>query len=443
MYHAHFGFREEPFGATPDRRFFFETAQHREAAATLSYAIQQRRGFALLVGRPGLGKTSVLMRVVQLLEGKAEVAYLPYPYFDRSNVLESILMSLGIEPAAAPAQNHRLFYEYLQEKHRAGKTCVVIFDEAQDLNRDTLEAIRMLSNFETMAEKLVQIVLAGQPGLTGTLNRPDCEQIRQRMNVVARLQKLSPEEVRDYMAHRLETVGASLSVFSREALEQIANASDGVPRNINTLCFNSLSVAYALNHRQVACEEVAEARRDLDLTPLDLTLDVVVKTPAVPPSVQSPDYTPAFKQARRSFRSVCIAGGVAVSAAALLFQTLFAQPVDTIPTTSAISRAPVVPAPAGVPPAEFSLQVGAFRNRENAERLRSEMESRYGAARIVQRPEGSGLWRVLLSSKVMKQGSCGQIQESGEHALSVDQAPFEGSRQDGPDVSCQIGSIHE
>jgi hypothetical protein len=87
--------------------------------------------------------------------------------------------------------------------------------------------------------------------------------------------------------------------------------------------------------------------------------------------------------------------------------------------------------------------VGAFRNRENAERLRSEMESRYGAARIVQRPEGSGLWRVLLSSKVMKQGSCGQIQESGEHALSVDQAPFEGSRQDGPDVSCQIGSIHE
>jgi type II secretory pathway predicted ATPase ExeA len=150
------------------------------------------------------------------------------------------------------------------ETRRAGKVCVVIFDEAQELSRDTLEAIRMLSNFETPKEKLVQIVLAGQPGLADTLKQPDCYQIRQRLNVVSRLKPLSPEEVPDYMAHRLKTAGAEISLFDGAALEMIASASVGVPRNINTICFNSLSLAYAKNQQQVGCSEVVEAVADLD-----------------------------------------------------------------------------------------------------------------------------------------------------------------------------------
>src|ERR1035441_9756938 len=165
MYHTHFGLREEPFGVTPDRRFFCPTTQHREAVATLFYAIQERRGFALLLGRAGLGKTTVLFTLVQMLKGKAQIAYLANPYYDRTTVLDSILASLGLEPAASPAASHKLFYQYLLKTQSAGKNVVVVFDEAQDLHRDTLEAIRMLSNFETPPGKLVQIILAGQDNL--------------------------------------------------------------------------------------------------------------------------------------------------------------------------------------------------------------------------------------------------------------------------------------
>jgi len=267
MYHAHFGLTEEPFGVTPDSRFFFRTGQHREAEASLFYAIQQRRGFAMLVGSAGLGKTSVLFALVQSLKDQAQIAYLPTPYYDQSTVLESILGALGLEPAASALANHRLFYEFLVETHRAGKTCVVIFDEAQDLGRDTLEAIRLLSNFETPTGKLLQLVVAGQPRLAETLKRHDCEQIRQRLTAVARLYPLSPGEVHDYMAHRLEIAGGSTALFSRGAIDAIASASHGVPRNVNTICFNALTLAYALNKLQVGCDEVSEVLRDLDLPP--------------------------------------------------------------------------------------------------------------------------------------------------------------------------------
>jgi hypothetical protein len=152
------------------------------------------------------------------------------------------------------------------ETRRASKVRVVIFDEAQELNRDTLEAIRMLSNFETPTEKLVQIVLAGQPGLSETLKKPDCDQIRQRLNCVFHLKPLDRAEVEAYIDHRLQTAGAPASLFDPDARGAIARASAGVPRNINTICFNSLSLAYALNRHQVGRAEVAEAVADLELS---------------------------------------------------------------------------------------------------------------------------------------------------------------------------------
>lgn len=278
MYHTHFGLMEEPFGVSPDPRFFFRTEQHHEVVATLMYAIQQRRGFAMVVGRAGLGKTSVLFTLVQSLKDRAQIAYLPNPYYDRATILEAILGALGLEPVASATGNHRLFYEYLMETHRGGKTCVVVLDEAQDLNRDTLEAIRMLSNFETPTEKLVQIVLAGQPRLAETLKQPDCEQIRQRLNAVAHLNPLSRDEVLDYMSHRLKIAGGYTGLFARDALEAIVAASGGVPRNVNTICFNSLTLAYALKKPQVGGAEVAEVVRDLDL-PFEEVLLVPARIP--------------------------------------------------------------------------------------------------------------------------------------------------------------------
>ena len=326
MYHTHFGLREEPFGVTPDRRFFFQTEQHREAVATLFYAIDQRRGFALLVGCAGLGKTSVLFTLVQMLKGKAQIAFLANPYYDRDTVLDGILTSLGLEPAASPAANHKLFYQYLLKTHSAGKTVVVVFDEAQDLTRDTLEAIRMLSNFETPDGKLVQIILAGQPRLSETLQRPDCEQIRQRFNAIARLEPLTGPEVRDYMNHRLQTAGGSIALFTPGAIDTIASASAGVPRNVNTICFNSLTLAYALDKRQVGTEEVAEVLRDLALPAADecgagwQPADRLAIGPSEPCSpVRVPHMClqrgdPAFVQTAQSFRPAWLAGAVALLA---------------------------------------------------------------------------------------------------------------------------------
>jgi general secretion pathway protein A len=266
MYLSHFSLNEEPFGVSPDGRFFYQSEQHKESLASLYYGIRQRRGFALLVGRAGLGKTSVLVQLIQLLENRASIAYLPHPFYDRATLLESILVSFGLEPSTSPAQNHRLFFQFLSEQRFAGKTCVVILDEAQDLSYDTLEAVRMLSNFEMPTEKLLQIVLSGQPRLAEILAQPAYEQLRQRMNVIARLQELDPQDIRKYVEQRLKVAGrASSQLFAPEALDAIAVASDGVPRNINTLCFHSLTIAFALNRTRVHLEDVSEAIRDLHL----------------------------------------------------------------------------------------------------------------------------------------------------------------------------------
>ena len=302
MYHAHFHLTQEPFGVSPDCRFFYQTEQHGEALATLYYAIQQRRGFALLVGRPGLGKTSILVQLVQILEGKAEIAYLPHPYYDRSTVLESILLSLGLPAGPFLAQSHRVFYEYLIKLRLSGKTCVVLLDEAQDLDLSTLEAIRMLSNFETPSEKLLQIVLAGQPRLAETLKQPECEQLQQRMNVIARLEPLADREVKDYIEHRLNTAGSSSKLFLPDALEAVVAASHGVPRNVNTICFNALTLAYALNRQHVGFEDVAEAVRDLDLS---VELPVVLPSKSDPQN-EAPASEPSFRPPSRSPRPAVI-----------------------------------------------------------------------------------------------------------------------------------------
>lgn len=264
MYYSHFGFQEEPFGVTPDPRFFFGSRQHQEAVATLFLATSQRRGLALLVGPAGLGKTSILFTLTRMLKGSAQIAYLANPPYDRKTILESILTSYGIEPTESPNVNQRLLFQYLLKINAEGKTCVAIFDEAQDLERDRLEDIRLLSNFETPAGKLLQIVLAGQPRIAETLSRPDCEQIRQRCGAVLSLVPLSPSEACEYLVHRLRAAGASREVFAPAAVDAVISAAAGVPRNMNTICWNALNVAYALGSRQVTAANVAEACRDLD-----------------------------------------------------------------------------------------------------------------------------------------------------------------------------------
>ncbi len=265
MYSSYFGFREDPFGVSPDARFFFSSPQHAEAGASLYYAIAQRRGFAVLIAPPGLGKTTVLVNLVESISSQARVAFFVHPRFESGSVLESVLLAMGLDPAPDAVGRHRQLHTFLLNLCREGKTCVVIFDEAQNLTAESLETIRMLSNFETPRQKLVQFILAGQPGLADLLHAPECEQILQRINTVARLAPLSPSEVDAYIAHRLACAGASANPFSRGAVSAIASASRGVPRNINTLCFNALTLAFAVGSRTVKASDVREVVASLSL----------------------------------------------------------------------------------------------------------------------------------------------------------------------------------
>jgi general secretion pathway protein A len=262
MYCQHFGFREEPFGVSPDARFFFSTAQHAEAGAALYYAISQRRGFAVLIGAPGLGKTSVLVNLAERIAAEARVAFFVHPRFEGGAVLESVLLAMGLEPAPDPIHRLRQFHAFLLDLYRQSKTCVVIFDEAQNLDAASLETIRMLSNFETPRQKLIQFVLAGQPGLATLLQAPECEQILQRVNIAARLEPLNAKEAGQYIAHRIEAVGAEQNPFSPAAVRAIAVASQGVPRNINTICFNALTLAFADDKKIVDEACVAQVVKD-------------------------------------------------------------------------------------------------------------------------------------------------------------------------------------
>ena len=244
MYQQFFGLTDEPFGVSPDPRYFFATPQHAEAAAALYCALVERRGFAALIAAPGLGKTSVIVHLLERLKDRALVAMLVHPYFEANNLLESILAGFGVEPHADPLLRRKQLIGFLTVARISGKTCVVILDEAQNLTTATLEMIRMLSNFETAHEKLIQFVMVGQPALAPLLRRPESEQLRQRINVIARLTPLEDTQVEAYIAHRLRVAGASTGPFSEAAIRCIAQASAGVPRNINTLCFNALITAY-------------------------------------------------------------------------------------------------------------------------------------------------------------------------------------------------------
>jgi general secretion pathway protein A len=259
MYHDHFGLVTEPFGVTPDARFFFSSEQHVEASASLYYTVAQRRGFAVLIGQPGLGKTSVLVNLAERISGEARVAFLVHPHLSGGAVLDSVLLAMGLEPVSDPVRRLRQFHNFLLDLSRQGKTCLVIIDEAQNLGFEALETIRMLSNFEAPTHKLIQFILAGQPALEELLRRPEAEQILQRVNSITRLQPLNEKQVGGYVSHRLTIAGRQEKLFTAPAVKALAETSGGIPRNVNTLCFNALTLAFAEGKKMIDAECIMQS----------------------------------------------------------------------------------------------------------------------------------------------------------------------------------------
>src|SRR2546426_7155136 len=209
MYLNFYGLKEKPFNATPDPRFLCLTPGHREALAQLVCSVQENRGFLVLTGEVGTGKTTLLQAFLQRLDGKAVVAYVLDSTLPFEGLLEYMLEELGVPtPANSPVQRLLALRRFMLDRRRAGQNTVLILDEAQNLDAATLEKIRMLSNFETPTEKLLQILLVGQPELQAKLNRPELRQLQQRIELQCSLPPLSPEQTRDYIQTRLRVAGA-------------------------------------------------------------------------------------------------------------------------------------------------------------------------------------------------------------------------------------------
>jgi general secretion pathway protein A len=286
MFLEHFGLVEQPFGMTPDPRFLHLGPQHREALASLVYATEADRGFLALVAPPGMGKTSLLLQYLGGLRYRARTAFLFQAAASPADLMRYLLADLGAGASGKdlPAM-HEMLDRILAEEIQAGRYLVVAIDEAQSLDEGVLEFIRLLSNFETPWMKMMQIVLAGQPQLADRLARPSMAQLRQRISPVIRLEPFTPRETDAYIDHRLWVAGHSgPNLFTAGARQLIAERSGGIPRNINNLCFQSMSLACALEKRQVDSQMVREAISDLAIEPLFQVLPAQQPHPLSAPS---------------------------------------------------------------------------------------------------------------------------------------------------------------
>ncbi len=261
---------EQPFGVTPDSRFLYLGPKHREALASLVYGTESNRGFLALIAKPGMGKTSLLYHYLSYLREKARTAFVFRTDCDSREFIRHVLMDLGIDVAGMdlPAM-HSTLNRLLTDEMRAGRRFVLVVDEAQNLDEKVLESIRLLSNFETPWTKLMQIVLAGQPQLADRLASPSMAQLRQRVSMVIRIEPLTNDEVNAYIDHRLWIAGCEKPAFlTVGARKLIADHSEGIPRNINNLCFNAMSLAYALQLKTIDRNIIRDVIADLDLEPL-------------------------------------------------------------------------------------------------------------------------------------------------------------------------------
>src|SRR6267378_7185665 len=289
--------REQPFGVTPDPRYLYFSPGHREALASLFYGIETGRGFLSLVAEPGMGKTTLLFQLLQRWKGYVHSAFLFQTQCDSRELIRYLLDDLGLKNSDDDiVRMHSDLNEFLYRETKAGRRVVVFIDEAQNLSDTVLETVRLLSDFEAPDKKLLQIILAGQPALAQRLSRPSLVQLHQRVAVQARLDALPAGETFRYIQHRLRVAGyQGPELFTPGALELIAERSRGIPRLINNLCFNALSLGCAARQRQITSEVIRKAAVDLSLEPH-------APTPLVPQQT-APRVTPGLRPSLQSFYS--------------------------------------------------------------------------------------------------------------------------------------------
>ena len=287
MYKEFFGLRANPFNVNPDPRYLFLTRHTEEALACLTYGIQARKGFVLLTGEVGTGKTTLINKLLEWLRlQQVATAFIFNSKMNVPQFLDYMMTDFGI-PLETDSKSQILMrlYNWLLDRYRAGETAVLIVDEAQNLSDEVLEEIRMMTNLETFTEKLLQIVLVGQPELEQRLKQPQLRQLRQRLTLRAKTHPLSLEETKAYVHQRLRIAGSNgHMIFEPEALSAIHRYSNGIPRVVNLLCEHCLVGAFVDQQKTVSVAAVESVAREFDLG--DNTTSQLLTTPA--PRVQNP-----------------------------------------------------------------------------------------------------------------------------------------------------------
>jgi general secretion pathway protein A len=285
MYTHYFELREKPFNVTPDPRFFYMNPVYREAYASLQTGIQERKGFVVMTGEVGTGKTTLLRLLMKNLEANVRFAYYYHTTLSFEELLIYTCEELGLTvPKGGRLRKIQTLNEFLIEQLRCGGTAALLIDEAQHLSEHVLESLRLLSNLETGTEKLLQIVLVGQPELEAKLAQPSLRQLKQRVAVACSLDRLKDREIKAYIQFRLESVGCKRKdLFHPAAIERIAIYSSGVPRLINIICDNALTIAYASSERRVSREMIEEVATDLRLSQAGPALAPTVVTSQAAP----------------------------------------------------------------------------------------------------------------------------------------------------------------
>jgi type II secretory pathway predicted ATPase ExeA/HSP20 family molecular chaperone IbpA len=273
MFLDFYGLREQPFGVTPDPAYLYLSRTHDEALAALLEGVKADRGFMALIAEPGMGKTTLLYRLMEEVQDSARTVFLFQTQCDSREFFRYLLSELGIKtPRMGLVSMHKKLNEVLFSEMLAGKRFVIIVDEAQNLEGPVLETIRLLSDFETPHAKLLEIVLAGQPQLAEKLAQPSLSQLRQRIAIVRRLEPLSAQETACYIEHRLKVAGYSGGLlFAPDALSLIAAQSQGTPREINNICFHALSLGEARGCQMISGEIVQEVLANI-------TVDSITRT---------------------------------------------------------------------------------------------------------------------------------------------------------------------
>ena len=288
MYKEFYGLRANPFNVNPDPRYLFLTRHTEEALACLTYGIQSRKGFVLLTGEVGTGKTTLINKLLEWLRlQQVATAFIFNSRLNTRQFLDYMMADFGI-PCDSKAKSQILLrlYNWLLDRYRAGETAVLIVDEAQNLSDEVLEEIRMLTNLETFTEKLLQIVLVGQPELEQRLKQPQLRQLRQRLSLRAKTHPLTLEETKAYVQQRLRIAGSNgQQIFDPESLIAIHRYAIGIPRVINLLCEHCLVSAFVDQQKVILPAVVDGVARDFELG--DGSAAGAMTTP--PPPAGSPD----------------------------------------------------------------------------------------------------------------------------------------------------------